>query len=186
MKYHGEKWTESPAVRVWDLKSREAILSSNEVPHGRALDFDLTSRLLASGTDDGWVRIRELPGGQERVRIRVGSPPVMLRFRPDGAAIAIAGENGSVDIRELSGRPIQQLNDTQCGLLYRLEPRWPATGRRLCKPCRLHLGCQARSENHNTSRPSSRGRGCQFLAHGSNPAHLFMGRNQSSLGCQHG
>jgi WD40 repeat protein len=91
-KYHGEKPSDNPGLRVWDLRSREIVLASDEVTHGRALDFDFTSGLFASGTHDGWVRIRELPGGQERMRVQVGTPPTMLRFRPDGGAIAIAGE----------------------------------------------------------------------------------------------
>jgi WD40 repeat protein len=127
VKYHGEKPTDNPALRVWNLGSREIVLASDEITHGRALDFDLTSRLFASGTYDGWVRIRELPGGQERMRFRVGSHPVMVRFRPDGGAIAIALENGVIEIRELSGRPVQQLKDAH--LVYSID--WSRDGRHM-------------------------------------------------------
>ena len=127
VKYHGEKPTDNPALRVWNLRSREIVLASAEILHGRALDFDLTSRLFASGTYDGWVHIRELPGGQARMRVRVGSQPVMVRFRPDGGAIAVALENGVIEIRELSGRLVQQLKDTH--LVYSID--WSRDGRHL-------------------------------------------------------
>jgi WD40 repeat protein len=117
---------DSASLCVWDLQSGKLSLKSDEIISSRGMDFDATWQLLATATEDGWVRIREFRNGLERSRFRLKKVNV-LRFRPDGRAIALARESDDVEIRDLSGRVVRRLNHP--GPTYALD--WDRDGRYL-------------------------------------------------------
>jgi WD40 repeat protein len=102
-------------VRILDrvsFNSAEAMSTGNDINvlKGHAgpvwsVDWRPTSNQVASGGEDGTVRIWNSTTGEQLQTIQVGHSVVSLAWSPDGSKIAYGGESGTVQITPVSGDP---------------------------------------------------------------------------------
>jgi WD40 repeat protein/tRNA A-37 threonylcarbamoyl transferase component Bud32 len=87
-------------VRLWDVETGEETTWRGHTGPVRGLAFSPTAPLLATGGDDGTVRLWDLTGRKAPPRlIELGPSPGGVRavaFTPDGRYLATANGNGTV------------------------------------------------------------------------------------------
>jgi WD40 repeat protein/predicted Ser/Thr protein kinase len=89
-----------PVVCLWDLETLQEITGRGHSGHVHGLAFSPAAPLLATGSEDGTVRLWDLSAAPPRVRTlgpgpfggRVGA----VAFTPDGRYLATANANGTV------------------------------------------------------------------------------------------
>ena len=100
-------------TRVWKASDPEEAPQEFIAQGGVVLDatFSEDGRFVASGDDDGMVRIWEVESGEQRDVLQTGQGVVWgVDFSPDGALIASAGSDGSAKLWEVeSGREVGAL-----------------------------------------------------------------------------
>jgi YD repeat-containing protein len=125
--HRGNQAEDPPYIQAWDLESGELAFESGEAVAGRAMDLNASSGLVATAASDDRVRVRDLRTGLARASFPMRRPAYMLRLRPDGGAMAIALEEGGIEIRDLSGRLIRSLANP--GITFAVD--WSADGKLL-------------------------------------------------------
>jgi serine/threonine protein kinase/WD40 repeat protein len=125
--HHGGGIDDPPSVRVWDMSSGRLTFESREIVPSRAMDLDASARRVATAASDGRVRIRDIRTGVETASFPLKERVYMLRFRPDGDALALALEKGGIEIRDLSGRVVRTFDIP--GIIYAVD--WSDDGRLL-------------------------------------------------------
>jgi WD40 repeat protein len=96
-------------VRLWNLETSEEVAWRGPRGTLRGLAFSPTLPLLATGAEDGTVRLWDRSGSEGRARvIDLGSVPSGVRalaFTPDGRYLATANGNGTVYLLRVEGVP---------------------------------------------------------------------------------
>jgi WD40 repeat protein len=93
----------SDELVVWDVTTQQQIASLPQPSWVTAIAFHPTRRLIASGHDDGTVRLWDLDAQGSPVELAHHSQPVSaLRFNSDGALLASAGEDRVIAIWDVA------------------------------------------------------------------------------------
>jgi WD40 repeat protein len=87
-------------VRFWDLESGKETTWPGHTGPVHGLAFSPTQPLMATGGEDGTVRLWNLTGAAPRTRV-IGPGPFggavrSVAFTPDGRYLATANANGTV------------------------------------------------------------------------------------------
>jgi WD40 repeat protein/tetratricopeptide (TPR) repeat protein len=88
--------------RVWDLRSRQAILKVPQAGYETLSSFSPDSRLLALSRPDYSIRIYELPSGATWKDLPPGLEGESVHFDPDGRRLAVVKDH-IVQLRGLNG-----------------------------------------------------------------------------------
>jgi len=90
-------------VRLWNARTGMKTGSfqaqnggGGNLPALWALAFSPDGKILAAGSNDGTVRLRDLAANREQARLTQGFPVGALAFSSDGARLASAGFGGTV------------------------------------------------------------------------------------------
>src|SRR5262249_28841172 len=99
------------AVQLWDVAGRR---QQGTLPHPtgiRSMALSPKGELLATGDNDGFVRLWDLATRQELVRLEGhGGPVLSLRFSPDGKTLASGSGDTTARLWDVAGRrPIATL-----------------------------------------------------------------------------
>src|SRR5262249_49899706 len=87
---------------VWDLRSREAILTVSQGEYHTFPSFSPDSRLVALSRPDYSVRIYELPSGATGTELPPGLEGGSFHSHPDGRRLAVVKDH-IVRLRDLNG-----------------------------------------------------------------------------------
>jgi WD40 repeat protein len=95
--------TLSDSVCLYDLQSRTLITELTD-HHGfvNALAYDKSGALLATGSEDGFVRLWHAESGEPFAELDLGSPIKDLTFSPDGRVLYTAQANGTTFVVDLT------------------------------------------------------------------------------------
>ena len=105
----------------WQEVSR--IMQSNGI---NSITFSSDSKWLASGGNDGTVKVSEIPTGKEISKITSGGGSVPVAFSPNGDLIASVGENMAIVWDSTTGREISRMihDDGVSSVAFSLDNKW--------------------------------------------------------------
>lgn len=102
----------SDELVVWDVATQKQIASFPDLPWVTAVAFHPTRRALATGHDDGSIRLWDLPAGKPKELTQHTKPISALAFHPDGSLLASASEDRKIAVWDL---PAGKLRRTLAG-----------------------------------------------------------------------
>src|SRR5690606_36420545 len=96
-------------IRLRDVQSSDEIATfSGHIGAVKSLDFNPSGSQLASGGDDGTVKIWDIASRREIISIEVGAAITSAVFSPDGQQVLSAGQDGSLYLLDLASSSIYQ------------------------------------------------------------------------------
>src|SRR5262249_39712502 len=126
-----------PVLKVWRVTNRAAELLL-EKP-GRSLNFSPEGSRLAMASQDGAIRLYELPSGKQLNEGKTGACPGQLTFHPDKPQLAM-NHPGKITVLDLdNGNRLAEFAHPGSGGDYSLE--WHPDGSQLASSGREQDRC---------------------------------------------
>ncbi len=95
--------TEGTEIQIWDVLNAQSLGTlKGHLKKVQALAISSNENQIASGAEDGEVRIWEIPSLKEIAKWRRPGPVRALAFAPDGKSLAVAGDDTVVSCVEVS------------------------------------------------------------------------------------
>jgi serine/threonine protein kinase/WD40 repeat protein len=126
-----------PVLKVWRVTNRGAELLLQKP--GRSLNFSPEGSRLAMASQDGAIRVYELPSGKQLNEWKTGACPGQLTFHPDKPQLAM-NHPGKITVLDLdNGNKLAEFAHPGSGGDYSLE--WHPDGRQLASSGREQDRC---------------------------------------------
>jgi WD40 repeat protein len=117
---------------LWELTSSPKSAELPSTVRARSIAFSPDSRQVAAGTRVGEIAVYDLPSLAPVLSYPIEMTPYALSYSPDGSRLAIAGLDGSVEVRATAdGRLLSRFEHPAIAR----EIAWHPDGVRLAVPC---------------------------------------------------
>lgn len=92
-------------VRLWNLRGQQVSEATLSQQGGRALDYHPRGRMIATGEEDGAVRIWTAPKLEELQRFSVSEAAIsVVSFDPEGRWLYVGTSSGELSVWDLEGK----------------------------------------------------------------------------------
>jgi serine/threonine protein kinase/WD40 repeat protein/Tfp pilus assembly protein PilF len=122
-------------LKLWDWQRSVIRFHTPSASGFVPISFSGDGRSWALGQVDGTVSFHEASTGKELKRLSLGFVPSVLALQPDGAKLAVAGDNRDVEVRDSTTGSVLQKLPQPTGLG---QMAWQPDGVLLAVPCPDH------------------------------------------------